>query len=160
MIIYRSSTLKTSFRATLFWMGLNAPNFTPWWVLYLGLKSYWKHCLEGICGNLGLKVNLNVLCLKGRWWTVGYALPQTSQSNSMEVSTSKLQNTKLLELARKQRMNTDVRKNVFLIMMTSEVNRKLELDYFCTCRKRICFGASLCYCFVFCLSVLFFMVCV
>lgn len=33
-----------------------------------------------------------------------------------------MENSKLLELARKQRMNTDVRKNVFLIMMTSEVS--------------------------------------
>lgn len=33
-----------------------------------------------------------------------------------------MENTKLLELARKQRMNTDVRKNVFLVMMTSEVS--------------------------------------
>ena len=32
-----------------------------------------------------------------------------------------MENSKLLELARKQRMSTDVRKNVFLIMMTSEV---------------------------------------
>lgn len=70
-----------------------------------------------------LKVSLEDLLnvkLKGRWWTVGYALPQTPQINTMEVFSTKLQNTKLLELARKQRMNTDVRKNVFLIMMTSE----------------------------------------
>ena len=33
-----------------------------------------------------------------------------------------MENTKLLELARKQRMNTDVRKNVFFVMMTSEVS--------------------------------------
>ncbi|RMX50702.1 hypothetical protein pdam_00013216 [Pocillopora damicornis] len=70
--------------------------------------------------RLGLQIVILIGTHEGRWWTVGYALPQTPQSNSMEVSTSKLQNTKLLELARKQRMNTDVRKNVFLIMMTSE----------------------------------------
>lgn len=34
-----------------------------------------------------------------------------------------MENSKLLELARKQRMNTDVRKNVFLVMMTSEVSK-------------------------------------
>ncbi|XP_027038139.1 nucleolar MIF4G domain-containing protein 1-like [Pocillopora damicornis] len=76
-------------------------------------------CLVSNQLRVSLQDLLNIK-LKGRWWTVGYALPQTPQSNSMEVSTSKLQNTKLLELARKQRMNTDVRKNVFLIMMTSE----------------------------------------
>lgn len=37
-------------------------------------------------------------------------------------SSAQMENTKLLELARKQRMNTDVRKNVFLVMMTSEVS--------------------------------------
>lgn len=43
-----------------------------------------------------------------------------------------MENTKLLELARKQRMNTDVRKNVFLVMMTSEVsNFKPLLDPLC-----------------------------
>lgn len=70
-----------------------------------------------------LKVSLEDLLnvkLKGRWWTVGYAFLQTPQINTMEVFSTKLQNTKLLELARKQRMSTDVRKNVFLIMMTSE----------------------------------------
>ena len=38
-------------------------------------------------------------------------------------SSAAVENTKLLELARKQRMNTDVRKNIFLVIMTSEVSK-------------------------------------
>ncbi len=73
-----------------------------------------------------LKISLNDLLqadTRGRWWVVGSAwsgrdpaplsamptLPQT-QSESW-----------VLELARQQRMTTDVRKTVFSVIMTSEV---------------------------------------
>ena len=65
-------------------------------------------------------------------------------------SSAQMENTKLLELARKQRMNTDVRKNVFLVMMTSEVSNfkpsslvfyPLYLDFvhhrMCVCYSRV-----------------------
>lgn len=45
----------------------------------------------------------------------------SNKNESLKMSSVEMENSKLLELARKQRMNTDVRKNVFLIMMTSEV---------------------------------------
>lgn len=58
---------------------------------------------------------------QGRWWIVGSALSESHDNKSEGMSATQMENSKLLELARKQRMNTDVRKNVFLIMMTSEV---------------------------------------
>ena len=52
---------------------------------------------------------------------MGSALSESHDNKSEGMSSTQMENSKLLELARKQRMNTDVRKNVFLIMMTSEV---------------------------------------
>ena len=42
----------------------------------------------------------------------------TSYLNNAETGDS----SELLELAKEQRMNTDVRKNIFCLIMTSEVN--------------------------------------
>ena len=52
---------------------------------------------------------------------MGSALTESHGYKSVGMSSDQIENSKLLELARKQRMNTDIRKNVFLIMMTSEV---------------------------------------
>ena len=52
---------------------------------------------------------------------MGSALSEGHDNKSEGMSTARMENSKLVELARKQRMNTDIRKNVFLIMMTSEV---------------------------------------
>lgn len=52
---------------------------------------------------------------------MGSASSESHDNKSEGMSSAQMENSKLLELARKQRMNTDVRKNVFLIMMTSEV---------------------------------------
>lgn len=73
--------------------------------------------------SIQLKISLEELLsteLKGRWWIVGSALSESHDNTSEGMSSAQMKNSKLLELARKQRMNTDVRKNVFLIMMTSE----------------------------------------
>ncbi|XP_029206325.1 nucleolar MIF4G domain-containing protein 1-like isoform X2 [Acropora millepora] len=56
---------------------------------------------------------------KGRWWMTGSSLDRI-ESEFEATSFAARENTKLLELARKQRMNTDVRKNIFLVIMTSE----------------------------------------
>lgn len=56
---------------------------------------------------------------KGRLWMTGSALSRC-ESEFQVTSTAQKDNSRLLELARKQRMNTDVRKNVFLVIMTSE----------------------------------------
>jgi len=66
---------------------------------------------------------------KGKWWVVGsawegsQAAPNLSSTNTT-VSQSKVSNkfsNNLLELARKQRMNTDTRRNIFCTMMSAEV---------------------------------------
>ncbi|XP_032676324.1 nucleolar MIF4G domain-containing protein 1 homolog [Odontomachus brunneus] len=60
---------------------------------------------------------------RGKWWVVGSAwsglkdigkLEKTSENNQQKYS------GKLLELARKQRMNTDIRRDIFCVLMTAE----------------------------------------
>lgn len=58
----------------------------------------------------------------GKWWIVGSAWSGPSNVNGKSVAKEHKFNfgTKILELARKQRMNTDIRKNIFCILMTAE----------------------------------------
>uniref|UniRef100_A0A8C0D1I6 Nucleolar MIF4G domain-containing protein 1 n=1 Tax=Balaenoptera musculus TaxID=9771 RepID=A0A8C0D1I6_BALMU len=61
----------------------------------------------------------------GRWWIVGSAWSGAPMIDSGQQKTPQKQLTgtvssKILELARKQRMNTDVRRNIFCTVMTSE----------------------------------------
>ncbi|XP_032696099.1 nucleolar MIF4G domain-containing protein 1 isoform X2 [Lontra canadensis] len=61
----------------------------------------------------------------GRWWIVGSAwtgapMIDNSQQKVTEKPPSGTVSGKILELARKQRMNTDVRRNIFCTIMTSE----------------------------------------
>ncbi|KAH0520311.1 Nucleolar MIF4G domain-containing protein 1 [Microtus ochrogaster] len=61
----------------------------------------------------------------GRWWIVGSAWSGTPMiDNSHQTLLLKppagTMSSKILELARKQRMNTDVRRNIFCTIMTSE----------------------------------------
>ncbi|XP_050466071.1 nucleolar MIF4G domain-containing protein 1 homolog [Cataglyphis hispanica] len=60
---------------------------------------------------------------RGKWWIVGSAwsglkditkFEKTSEDNKRKYS------EKILELARKQRMNTDVRRDIFCVLMTAE----------------------------------------
>ena len=76
--------------------------------------------------KLTIFTRIHVKCkfvLVGRWWIAGFSLSRRCGSEFVATSSAQVENSKLLELARKQRMNTDVRKNVFLVMMTSEVNK-------------------------------------
>jgi len=63
---------------------------------------------------------------RGRWWIVGSAftgfLPGEKNNDSQVKTTESKEkfSGKLLELARKMRMNTDVRKNIFCIVMSAE----------------------------------------
>lgn len=70
----------------------------------------------------------------GRWWITGSSSLSRCESESQAAFSAQRDNSKLLELARKQRMNTDVRKNVFLVIMTSEV-RKRNCHYYVTCKN-------------------------
>ncbi|XP_057639769.1 nucleolar MIF4G domain-containing protein 1 isoform X1 [Chionomys nivalis] len=61
----------------------------------------------------------------GRWWIVGSAWSGTpmidnSHQTLLEKPPAGTMSSKILELARKQRMNTDVRRNIFCTVMTSE----------------------------------------
>ncbi|XP_049975876.1 nucleolar MIF4G domain-containing protein 1 isoform X2 [Alexandromys fortis] len=61
----------------------------------------------------------------GRWWIVGSAWSGTpmidnSHQTLLEKPPAGTMSSKILELARKQRMNTDVRRNIFCTIMTSE----------------------------------------
>ncbi|XP_070372960.1 nucleolar MIF4G domain-containing protein 1 isoform X2 [Equus asinus] len=61
----------------------------------------------------------------GRWWIVGSAWSGAPMidSGQQKIPQKQLAGTvssKILELARKQRMNTDVRRNIFCTIMTSE----------------------------------------
>ncbi|KAF4519817.1 hypothetical protein B566_EDAN006831 [Ephemera danica] len=61
---------------------------------------------------------------RGRWWVVGSAWqgagPGTTDPETKVPNVSQNLSQKLLDLARKQRMNTDVRKNIFCILMAAE----------------------------------------
>lgn len=59
----------------------------------------------------------------GKWWVVGSAWSgsNTVDNQGKAKQRDKLQfGTKILELAQKQRMNTDTRRNIFCILMTAE----------------------------------------
>ncbi|XP_061521732.1 LOW QUALITY PROTEIN: nucleolar MIF4G domain-containing protein 1 [Phycodurus eques] len=58
----------------------------------------------------------------GRWWIVGSSwsgAPMISEQENKSVGEGQF-TAKVLELARKQRMNTEVRRNIFCMLMTSE----------------------------------------
>ncbi|XP_012152210.1 nucleolar MIF4G domain-containing protein 1 [Megachile rotundata] len=59
----------------------------------------------------------------GKWWIIGSAWSGTNTiDNSIETNKSNKLNfgKKILELAKKQRMNTDTRRNIFCILITAE----------------------------------------
>ncbi|XP_012270111.1 nucleolar MIF4G domain-containing protein 1 [Orussus abietinus] len=73
-----------------------------------------------------LNVSLNDLLFaneRGKWWIVGSAwsggLDEKKDNNNTNESNT-IFSKKLLDLARKQRMNTDIRKNIFCILMSAE----------------------------------------
>ncbi|KAM7124018.1 LOW QUALITY PROTEIN: nucleolar MIF4G domain-containing protein 1 [Ciconia maguari] len=61
----------------------------------------------------------------GRWWIVGSSwsgVPMINDTNSktqQKLHIGKV-SSKIMELARKQRMNTDIRRSIFCVLMTSE----------------------------------------
>ena len=84
-------------------------------------------------GLSGSKMNISyrellVADQRGRWWVVGSAWvgkgPTPAQDSGSQEPTSATGeqqfSAELLELARKQRMNTDVRRNIFCILMSAE----------------------------------------
>lgn len=59
----------------------------------------------------------------GRWWIVGSSwsgAPMIGQSGSQQKLPVGKISSKMMDLARKQRMNTDIRRNIFCVLMSSE----------------------------------------
>uniref|UniRef100_W5N3X9 Nucleolar protein with MIF4G domain 1 n=1 Tax=Lepisosteus oculatus TaxID=7918 RepID=W5N3X9_LEPOC len=61
----------------------------------------------------------------GRWWIVGSSwsgapMIDGSANRPQQATAGGQFSTKVLDLARKQRMNTDIRRNIFCVVMTSE----------------------------------------
>ncbi|XP_015429329.1 PREDICTED: nucleolar MIF4G domain-containing protein 1 [Dufourea novaeangliae] len=59
----------------------------------------------------------------GKWWVVGSAWSGSNSTANQKIIKSQKQlrfGKKILELAEKQRMNTDTRRNIFCILMTAE----------------------------------------
>ena len=63
---------------------------------------------------------------RGKWWLVGAAWsgdPLTENKENPVLSVAVVdQESKLLKLARKQGMNTDIRRSIFVVLMSSEVS--------------------------------------
>lgn len=59
---------------------------------------------------------------RGKWWIVGAAWTGNATATKLEKQENNKPeySKKLLELARKQRMNTDTRRNIFCILMSAE----------------------------------------
>jgi len=58
---------------------------------------------------------------KGRWWIIGSAWKGDEQKNTNIHQKKDMYDKKLLDMAKKYRMNTDTRKNIFCILFTAEV---------------------------------------
>lgn len=106
------------------------PNYDP--SHFEHLKKNFKSCIRD--GKFVTELNISYKDLvqaesKGRWWIVGSAftgnLVGTTREDDQTVAEAK-QGTgeqfsdKLLELARKMRMNTDIRRTVFCLIMSAE----------------------------------------
>ncbi|XP_033762079.1 nucleolar MIF4G domain-containing protein 1-like isoform X2 [Pecten maximus] len=108
------------------------PNYDP--DHFEQLKKQTRVYLRQGLGVGQLRISLEDLLqagVKGRWWVVGSAwtgrdqqqsgtdeATNTSETNiSTEITKS---SSKILDLARKQRMNTDIRRNIFCTIMSSE----------------------------------------
>ncbi|XP_073961378.1 nucleolar MIF4G domain-containing protein 1 homolog [Choristoneura fumiferana] len=98
------------------------PNYDPTFVEQL------KKDIRGVIrkGNYVTPLNITLEDLlkadtRGKWWVVGSAWegnrPRLEEKAKVVPSTDQ----KLLELARKQRMNTDVRRSIFCVIMAAEV---------------------------------------
>ncbi|XP_058803705.1 uncharacterized protein LOC131671360 [Phymastichus coffea] len=78
-------------------------------------------------GNIVSQLNLSLQDLlnadkNGKWWIVGSAWSGKEVDNKSKISEEikPAYSQKILDLAKAQRMNTDVRKNIFCILMTAE----------------------------------------
>lgn len=72
---------------------------------------------------------------KGKWWLVGAAWggnplvdqQRDTSAKQHEVDAEDISNTTLVKLARKQGMNTDIRRSIFVVLMSSDVGGTLTM---------------------------------
>ncbi|EGF80076.1 hypothetical protein BATDEDRAFT_88499 [Batrachochytrium dendrobatidis JAM81] len=74
--------------------------------------------------RVGLE-DIRNIATKGKWWLVGSAwvghdFSKTNDKAVSEVKKMQPQSLELLEMARKNKMNTDVRRSIFVVLMSSE----------------------------------------
>ncbi|XP_062849496.1 nucleolar MIF4G domain-containing protein 1 [Trichomycterus rosablanca] len=93
------------------------------------LRKLQRSLIQNRAGGTDVKLRVSLENLLeaqtvGRWWIVGSSwsgVPMISADKPTAPPVSGEQfSAKVLELARKQRMNTDVRRNIFCVIMTSE----------------------------------------
>ncbi|CAK1587274.1 unnamed protein product [Parnassius mnemosyne] len=99
------------------------PNYDPTYVE--SLKKATRSIVRK--GNYVTPLNIRLEDLlkadeRGKWWIVGSAWEgnHTRQEDKPTVRPPPSTDLKLLELARKQRMNTDVRRSIFCVIMSAE----------------------------------------
>lgn len=94
-------------------------------------SEHLKKIMKGFIrkGNYVTQLNISLEDLlkaneRGKWWVVGSAWTgmDEKKTNKEEKSITPTYSKNLLELAKKQRMNTDTRRNIFCIIMTAEVS--------------------------------------
>ncbi|CAI8022829.1 Nucleolar MIF4G domain-containing protein 1 [Geodia barretti] len=102
------------------------PNYDP------SLLEHMRRLMRGLLHSKGpadenqLKISLSDLLnadQQGRWWVVGSAWTgreSTTPAASSSACQSVTAESWVMELARNQRMNTEVRRNIFCVLMTSE----------------------------------------
>ncbi|XP_020367723.2 nucleolar MIF4G domain-containing protein 1 isoform X1 [Rhincodon typus] len=92
------------------------------------LRKLQRSLIHNSRGDFLLRATLENLLTAdqvGRWWIVGSSwsgipmIDNTSAKTQQNVAVGEVSG-KIMELAHKQRMNTDIRKNIFCVMMTSE----------------------------------------
>lgn len=100
------------------------PQYDPSHVAHL--KKLMKSVLRK--GNTVTQFNVSLEDLlnadeRGKWWVVGSAwcgTIGTAEQTKKKKDGNLIFGQKIMELARKQRMNTDTRKNIFCVLMTAE----------------------------------------
>lgn len=103
------------------------------------LSEHLRKVLKSLCSNgkyvTALNISLNDLASvqnRGKWWVIGSAWSGNISdiSGSMKPTAHKKHqetySSELLELAKKQRMNTDERRNIFCVLMSAEVNQGFQ----------------------------------
>ncbi|CAK1555523.1 unnamed protein product [Leptosia nina] len=97
------------------------PNYDPTYIEHL--KKMCKAIIRK--GNYVTPLNIRLDDLlkaheRGKWWVVGSAWEGNRPQEEKPVKTASAYDQKLLKLAREQRMNTDVRRSIFCVIMSAE----------------------------------------